>query len=151
MLQRLMQDETGFIISAELVMVATILVIGVIVGLSEVQHAVVGELNDVADAIGSANQSYGYSGFSKVDGGWGFCGGTVHAWTVGSSFVDLQDACDLNQCQLACNPPVIEFPKCDHGIVAPHVVAPVAPHVVAPTMPHVAPPVADPVPVPPVE
>lgn len=118
MLQQLKQDETGFIISAELVMVATILVLGVMVGLSEVQHAVVGELNDVADAIGSANQSYAYSGFSKVDGSWGgWCGGVVHAYTVGSAFGDVQDACDLNQCQLACNPPVMEFPKCDHGVI----------------------------------
>lgn len=47
-LTQLLHDETGFIVSAELVLVATILVIGLIVGLSEVQHAVVQELNDVA-------------------------------------------------------------------------------------------------------
>jgi hypothetical protein len=124
MLLQLWFDESGFIISAELVMVATILVIGLIVGLSEVQHAVVGELNDVADAIGSANQSYGYSGFAKRDGWWGWGGGwgggRVHAWTVGSTFVDVTDACDLNQCALACNPPVIELPKCDNGVVVPY-------------------------------
>ena len=79
MLKQLWSDESGFIISAELVMVATILVIGLIVGLSEVQHAVVGELNDVADAIGSANQSFGYSGFVKRDGWWGWGGGNIHA------------------------------------------------------------------------
>ena len=52
MLRQLLHDESGFIISAELVLVATLLVIGMIVGMSEVQHAVVQELNDVADAIG---------------------------------------------------------------------------------------------------
>lgn len=112
MARKLLADESGFIISAELVLVATLLVIGLIVGMSEVQHAVVSELNDVADAIGSANQSYHYSGFSKRDwgrGGWGW-GGT-HAHTAGSVFVDVQDACDLNQCMLACNPPVVEAPK----------------------------------------
>ena len=109
MFQRLYADESGFIVSAELVLVATLLVIGLIVGMSEVQHAVVTELNDVADAIGSVNQSYRYSGFSKRDGGWGWCG--VHAQTAGSVFVDLQDACDLNQCMLACDPPVMEAPK----------------------------------------
>ena len=66
MLNRLFQDEAGFIVSAELVLVATLLVIGLIVGLSEVQHAIVSELNDVADAIGSLNQSYCFSGFSAV-------------------------------------------------------------------------------------
>lgn len=122
MAQSLWRDESGFIISAELVLIATILVIGLIVGMSEVQHAVVAELNDVADAIGSANQSYSYSGFTKRDGwgggwgggwgrgGWGW-GGGVHAYTAGSFFVDVQDACDLNQCMLACNPPVAEAPK----------------------------------------
>jgi hypothetical protein len=107
----MLADESGFIISSELVLVATLLVIGLIVGMSEVQHAVVAELNDVADAIGSANQSYSYSGFTKRDGwgGWGWCG--VHAYTAGSVFVDLQDECDMNQCMLACNPPVVEAPK----------------------------------------
>ena len=115
MRRSLLADETGFIVSSELVLIATILVIGLIVGMSEVQHAVVGELNDVADAIGSANQSYSYSGFTKRDRGWGWGAGWgwggVHAYTAGSMFVDLQDACDLNQCMLACNPPVIEAPK----------------------------------------
>jgi hypothetical protein len=118
MAQSLWRDESGFIVSAELVLIATILVIGLIVGMSEVQHAVVAELNDVADAIGSANQSYSYSGFTKRDGwgggwgrgGWGW-GGGVHAYTAGSFFVDVQDECDLNQCMLACNPPVAEAPK----------------------------------------
>ena len=111
MFRRMFADESGFIVSAELVLVATLLVIGLIVGMSEVQHAVVAELNDVADAIGSANQSYSYSGFAKRDRGWGsgWCG--VHAYTAGSAFVDLQDECDLNQCMLACNPPVMEAPK----------------------------------------
>jgi len=47
MLRTLLNDEAGFIVSAELVLVATILVIGMIVGLSEVQHAVVQELGDL--------------------------------------------------------------------------------------------------------
>lgn len=106
MLTRLLHDETGFVISAELVLVATILVIGLIVGLSEVQHAVVAELNDVADAIGSVNQSFSFSGFSKRDRGlW------VHAFTRGSFFFDAFDECDNNQCTLACNGPVPEGPK----------------------------------------
>ena len=117
MRRSLLADETGFIVSSELVLVATILVIGLIVGMSEVQHAVVGELNDVADAIGSANQSYSYSGFTKRDRGWagGWGWGGVHAYTAGSLFVDLQDDCDMNQCMLACNPPLIEAPKFGAG------------------------------------
>jgi hypothetical protein len=99
-------DEAGFIVSAELVLISTLLVIGLIVGMSEVQHAVVEELNDVADAIGAINQSYYYTGFSshKAD-----C--RVKAQTYGSSFRDVADDCDNNQCQITCDAPVAEGPK----------------------------------------
>ena len=106
MVRQLLNDEAGFIISAELVLVATLLVIGLIVGLSEVQHAIVSELNDVADAIGELNQSYSFSGFHKTDQG-----GVVHAVTYGSDFEDQRDECDNNQCQIACDAPTNETPK----------------------------------------
>lgn len=106
MLRKLLNDEAGFIVSAELVLVATLLVIGLIVGLTEVQHAVVSELNDVADAIGALNQSYYYTGFTsfKEDG-------SVKAFYRGSAFADTVDACDNNQCALDCDAPVDEGPK----------------------------------------
>ena len=97
MVRQLLNDEAGFIVSAELVLIATILVIGLIVGLSEVQHAVVSELNDVADAIGELNQSYSFSGFSKRDHR------ATHAVTYGSDFEDQRDDCDNNQCDIACD------------------------------------------------
>ena len=102
----LWQDEAGFIVSAELVIVATLLVIGLIVGMSEIQHAVVSELNDVGDAIGSLNQSYLYTGFSKRKGKGG-----ISARTVGSSFHDSRDECDNNQCDIDCDRPVWEGRK----------------------------------------
>jgi Flp pilus assembly pilin Flp len=106
MLKMLLNDEAGFIISAELVLVATLLVIGMIVGLSEVQHAVVSELNDVADAIGELNQAYSFSGFHKRDNR-----GCFHAATYGSNFADTTDDCDDNQCQIACDAPSNETAK----------------------------------------
>ena len=109
MFQALLNDEAGFIISAELVLVATILVIGMIVGLSEVQHAVVTELNDVADAIGELNQCYYFSGFRKVKSFGN--GGAVSAFTHGSAFNDQTDECDDNQCEIACFVPPGETPK----------------------------------------
>lgn len=111
MLTRLWNDEAGFIVSAELVLVATILVIGLIVGLSEIQHAVVSELNDVADAVGSLNQSYCFSGFSAKKG----CGNSCGSDVSGSAFRDVQDDCDNNQCDLACDRPSPEAPKGGHG------------------------------------
>ena len=109
-LAALLQEEQGFIVCAELVLIATLLVIGLIVGLSEVQYAIVEELNDVADAIGSLNQSYYFSGFSacKPNGG-------LKSKVVGSAFNDTADSCDNNQCQIACDGPVPEAPKGGHG------------------------------------
>jgi hypothetical protein len=104
---KLWNDEVGFIVSAELVLVATILVIGMIVGLSEIQHAVVQELNDVGDAMGRLNQSYAYSGFSAMKSGKD----EEKSYTRGSSFNDKADDCDDNQCELACDGPDPESDK----------------------------------------
>lgn len=82
-LSRLWNDEAGFVISSELVLVATILVIGMIVGLTTVRDQVVQELADVAGAISDVNQSYSYSAV---------IGHTSS--TAGSDFVDLVDFCD---------------------------------------------------------
>lgn len=105
-LSLLWQDDAGFVVSAELVIVATLLVVGLIVGLSEVQHAVVAELNDVGDAIGSLNQGYRFSGFSKRK-----AGGGVAASSYGSSFADTMDDCDNNQCDIDCDRPRPEAMK----------------------------------------
>src|SRR5436190_7033397 len=101
-----LRDEGGFIISAELVLVATICVIGLIVGMSEVQHAINAELNDVGDAIGKLNQGFFFSGFHKRD-----MNGVIHALTFVSLFLDTTDTCDCNQCDMACDAPVLEGPK----------------------------------------
>lgn len=116
MLYKLFNDEAGFIVSAELVLISTLLVIGMIVGLSSVQHAVVAELNDVGNAIGSLNQSYSFSGFSaRVGGGGGQGGGQggggggggTKAMTRGSAFHDSVDVLD-GQVSIACDSPVAE-------------------------------------------
>lgn len=99
MLRTLLNDEAGFIVSAELVLIATILVIGLIVGLSQVQHAVVEELTDVAHAIGSLNQSYSFDGFSAEKAGVS----TIKSQTVGSKFQDAADTCDTDCAGIACD------------------------------------------------
>ncbi len=102
MLRQLLNDECGAVISAELVLVLTILVIGVIVGLSEVAVAVNTELNDVSNAIGSLDQSYFLTGF-KADSG---LGNKSKSSTAGSRFTDAHDDCDKNaSCDLVCGPP----------------------------------------------
>ena len=58
LLTNLKNDEAGFIVSAELVLVATIAVLGLIVGLSEVAWNVNEELEDVGAAFNCVDQSY---------------------------------------------------------------------------------------------
>lgn len=93
LLRQFWHDQSGFVLTAELVLISTLLVLGLIVGLSEVQTAVVGELADVGTAIGSLNQSYSYRGMISQSTffGWG-----VKAYTAGSAFNDLRDECDAD-------------------------------------------------------
>jgi Flp pilus assembly pilin Flp len=80
---RLWRDEAGFVVSTELVLIATILVIGMITGLVTVRDAVVTELADVADAISEVDQSYSYGAI------------TAHcAETAGTEFQDNFDFCE---------------------------------------------------------
>ena len=80
---QLWNDDAGFIVSVELVLIATIAVIGLIAGMTAARDAVVSELSDVAGAVQDLNQSYTYTG---VDG--------HSALTDGSDYVDATDFCD---------------------------------------------------------
>lgn len=80
---KLWNDDAGFIVSSELVLVATIVVLGMVVGLSEVSHGINQELEDVASAFGAVNQSFCYRGLSGHLGDTG-----------GSHFGDYVDFCD---------------------------------------------------------
>ena len=80
----LLNDENGFLVSAELILLATIAVLGLIVGMSEISFALNNEMEDVASAIGSLNQSYYVSGLHSESKG---C-------TAGSEFSDDLDDCD---------------------------------------------------------
>ena len=81
---RLWDDDCGFVVSAELVLVARILVLGMIVGLVSLRDQVVQELGDVAAAFSQLVQSYSFSGI------------TGHtASTAGSQFIDFSDFCDF--------------------------------------------------------
>ena len=86
------RDEAGFIVSAELILIATIAVLGLVVGLMEISTSVNTELDDVASAIGSMNQSYCYNGLRGCK-----------ATTAGSCYGDKVDQCDLTG--ISCNVP----------------------------------------------
>ena len=80
---RLYHETDGAIVSAEIMLVMTILVLGTIVGLKSVRDSVVSELADVAQAIANVNQGYCYS---AVGGPAGHTGG--------GEFKDQADFCD---------------------------------------------------------
>jgi Flp pilus assembly pilin Flp len=80
---RLWRDEAGFVVSTELVLVATIVVIGLVTGLTTIRDQLSTELADVADAISEVDQSYS---FGQI---------TAHASsTSGTIFDDVEDFCE---------------------------------------------------------
>ena len=91
MLRQLLNDESGVIISAELVLVLTIAVLAMVVGLSEVAVAVNTELNDVSNAIGALNQSYAFTGYRSTG-----TSNKIKAWFAGTTYIDQLDDCDNN-------------------------------------------------------
>ena len=60
------KGQAGFIVSAELVLIATIMVIGLIVGMVAIRDALTAEMHDVAEAIGSMDQSYFFDGITDT-------------------------------------------------------------------------------------
>lgn len=77
--QRLLEDETGVIVSSELALVGTVGVLGMVVGLESVSTAVTQELTDLSSAFRSLNQSYSYRSISKAG----------HGRISGSCFTDV--------------------------------------------------------------
>ena len=83
LLKRFLRDDAGFVISSELVLVATILVIGMITGLTTLRDGVIQELGDLGSSIGSVSQSYMYFGVIGHSSS-----------TSGSTYSDNIDFCD---------------------------------------------------------
>ncbi|GIX03945.1 MAG: hypothetical protein KatS3mg113_0951 [Planctomycetaceae bacterium] len=80
---RFITDEQGFVVSSELILIATVAVLGILTGLATVRDQVVIELIDVAAGITAINQSFSWSAI------------TAHSGSVaGSLFEDLDDFCD---------------------------------------------------------
>ena len=93
LINALKNDENGFVVSAELVLVGTICVLGMIVGLTELSYGVNEELEDLGSAVGSINQTYYFT-----------LGSGKKGEVVGSTNLDFQDECD-NSCDITCNSP----------------------------------------------
>lgn len=103
MIRNFLNDETGVIICAELILVLTIGVLAMVVGISEVAIAINLELNDLSNAFGSLNQSFAFTGFHKIFP-------KFTSFVTGTTFIDVIDECDLNtSCELVCGAPMFPF------------------------------------------
>jgi Flp pilus assembly pilin Flp len=98
MLNSFINDESGAIVSIEMILIITIAVLALIVGWSEIAKAINTELNDISNAIGALNQSYSFSGYHNTGANT-----KATAAYAGSIFTDTRDDCDVNtSCDLVC-------------------------------------------------
>ena len=100
-MNRLINDEKGFIVSAEIVLIFTLVFCSVAVGVAVVKDALVQELGDVAEAIGVLDQSYNYRG---INAALGDSGTDFHALCAGSGFNDREDLGDCDGIVLVAVP-----------------------------------------------
>jgi Flp pilus assembly pilin Flp len=91
-LKNIWRDETGGVLSIELVLIATIVGLGAITGLTSTRDGVITELADVGGAVSYLNQSYILGGIKA------HC-----ATTAGTNFEDFADFCDDEQLTNECN------------------------------------------------
>ena len=114
---KLWRDESGLVLSAELIIIVTVAVLGLVVGLSQLQFAVVSELQDAAAALASFNQSFGFSGFRgclKLN--------SRTSWTAGSTFIDVFDTCIGTggpACDIVCGPSISASVQTSAPVVTP--------------------------------
>lgn len=90
MYNSILHDDSG-VLTFEWILIITVLVIGVIAGLASVRDAISAELADIAQAMGSVDQSYTYSGVkTEISQGVGAQTQTFFdaAWVEGSMFND---------------------------------------------------------------
>lgn len=82
--QRLWTDESGIIVSLELIFAAILLSFGMIAGMQVLRDATAQEIVDLGMAFGAINNSYLFTGLTFSSGGS----------IAGSSFTDALDAGD---------------------------------------------------------
>lgn len=105
MIRRLWVEEDGYILSTELVLMGSLLVIGVVGGMTTMRDALIGEMSDLSASVSSLDQSFSvvgvtegrdnlgrndiayaagnFSGYGNYDSN-----GRVLSYTAGSAFLD---------------------------------------------------------------
>ena len=75
MLKQLWNDDAGYIVTTEMLLIFVILVLGLIAGLANLRMAIVNELTESGLAILSLNQSFTIAGLTGCSGSTGASGG----------------------------------------------------------------------------
>lgn len=86
---KLKKKMGGFVQTAELVLLSTVLVTGLTVGLVNVRDAVTTELEDVAESIGALDQSYSFYGVESTSGSENYVSGST--WTDSTDSYEADD------------------------------------------------------------
>lgn len=86
-LRRLWKDEAGVLATTDLLLLTTLLVLGMLVGLTTLRDSVVQELADLGSAVGSLDQSYSFANATITINGNTFS-------VAGSSFGDPANVCN---------------------------------------------------------
>lgn len=76
------KKQAGFVQTTELILLATTMVAGLVIGLATLRDSVTAELEDVAEAIGALDQSYAFDGMINAQN---------TAEVSGSGFIDAVD------------------------------------------------------------
>lgn len=88
---QLLRDETGVVITAEIIIIATVGLLSLIAGWNAVSNALAFELGDIANSVGSLDQSFRYRGLSAG----------AHASCSGGGFADSARTFNVNTVDVA--------------------------------------------------
>ena len=91
LLKLLWLDQRGGVLSMELILLATVVVVGVLVGLATYRDAMVQEIGDTAAGISRLNQGYTFAAVTRVGA---FNGIPFDAAIDGSTYIDRLDFCE---------------------------------------------------------
>ena len=80
---KLSKKQAGFVMTTELVLLSTVMVVGLVAGMVTMRDALTAEMEDVAEAIGQLDQTYAFNGIVN---------GENTAAIEGSGFGDATDA-----------------------------------------------------------
>jgi hypothetical protein len=116
MFQSLWKDESGAILTLEIVLIATVVLLGVLAGLAALRDGIITELADLGGSISRLDQSYVIHGT------------TAHSSaTAGTVFNDLNDFGDVatdpvvanQRCLVVCAGAPVVVPVGNEGVAVP--------------------------------